>query len=137
MCSFRNTRETVRFAACHLDLELLASIGANMLSQASFALRSSVRIRSRCKSLMPLCSIACFTCLHEAKPPARRPCVHNECGSIFLYFYSDGNLDIETSVMHKGVHDAIWHSGADPFRYSKKKNNVCLKIPIKVTLLLF
>ena len=36
---------------------------------------------------------------------ARRPCVHNECGSIFLYFYSDGNLVVETSVMHKGVHD--------------------------------
>ena len=138
MCSFRNTRETVRFAACHLDLELLASsIGANMLSQASFALRSSVRIRSRCKSLMPLCSIACFTCLHEAKPPARRPCVHNECGSIFLYFYSDGNLDIETSVMHKGVHDAIWHSGADPVRNSENLFIFFnLRMPLKVSSVL-
>ena len=30
----------------------------------------------------------------------QRPCVHNECGSIFLYFYTRRNLEFEKTVMH-------------------------------------
>ena len=93
---------------------LLASIGANMLSQASFTLCGPVAVCSRVARKPPP-SMACrgpLTCAkslcapptpeRRTPPPmyVRRPCVHNECGSIFLYILLQRQQSCRRNVRH-------------------------------------
>ena len=117
--AFENTGNGA-LAACHLDLEL-ASIGANMLSQASFTLCGPVAVCSRVARKPPpsraagrLLARSPFARRQRQNGDRRHRCTYG--GHVYItsvevfsctYFYRDSNHAVEMFVMHRGVHDHL------------------------------